>query len=86
LGYIAILGAWLLQNFRMGAIAKTAGPIMFGMALFGTLFSIYLTYLEIFIIHAVCIWCLSSAVIITALMLLNLPPLTHWLAITDDTE
>jgi uncharacterized membrane protein len=56
------------------------------MALFGMLFSIYLTYLELFVIHAVCIWCLSSAVIITALMLLNLPPITQWLAISDEEE
>jgi uncharacterized membrane protein len=86
MGYIAILGVWLWQQFHPGSKAKTAGPIMFGMALFGTLFSIYLTYLEIFVIHAVCVWCLSSAVIITALMLLNLPPITQWLAIADDTE
>jgi uncharacterized membrane protein len=86
LGYIAILGVWLWQKFRLGVKDKTTGSIMFGMALFGTLFSIYLTYLEIFVIHAVCIWCLSSAVIITALMLLNLPSITQWLAIADDTE
>jgi uncharacterized membrane protein len=85
-GYIAILSVWLWQHFRLGAITKDAGSVMFGMALFGTLFSVYLTYLEIFVIHAVCIWCLSSAVIVTALMLLNLPPLTQWLAIADDTE
>jgi uncharacterized membrane protein len=85
-GYIAILTIWLWQRFRADVITKTAGPIMYGMALFGTLFSIYLTYLELFVIHAVCIWCLTSAVIITALMLLNLPPITQWLAITDDTE
>jgi uncharacterized membrane protein len=59
---------------------------MFGMALFGTLFSIYLTYLELFVIHAVCIWCLASAVIITVLMLLNLPAITLWLAIPDEEE
>jgi uncharacterized membrane protein len=86
LGYVAILAIWLWQRFRVDVIAKTAGPIMYGMALFGTLFSIYLTYLEIFVIHAVCIWCLSSAVIITVLLLLNLPPITQWLAIIDDTE
>lgn len=85
-GYIAILAAWLWQRFRTDAVAKVAGPIMFGMALFGTLFSIYLTYLELFVIHAVCIWCLSSAVIITVLMLLSLPSITQWLAISDEEE
>ncbi len=86
LGYIAILVVWLWRRFRTDALSKVAGPIMFGMALFGTLFSVYLTYLELFVIHAVCIWCLSSAVIITALMLLCLPFVTQWLAISDDED
>jgi uncharacterized membrane protein/glutaredoxin len=86
IGYIAILVTWLWRRFRTDAFAKAAGPIMFVMALFGTLFSVYLTYLELFVIHAVCIWCLSSAVIITALLLLSLPFVTQWLAISEDEE
>lgn len=86
LGYIAILLTWLWGRYRTDSLSRTAGPAMYGMALFGTLFSIYLTYLELLVIHAVCIWCLSSAVIITALMLLNLPPITQWLALSDEEE
>ena len=86
LGYIAILVTWFWRRFRTDTLSKVAGPIMFGMALFGTLFSVYLTYLELFVIHAVCIWCLSSALIITALMLLCLPFVTQWLAISEDEE
>jgi uncharacterized membrane protein len=86
IGYIAILVTWLWRRYHTDTFSKVAGPIMYGMALFGMLFSIYLTYLELFVIHAVCIWCLSSAVIITALMLLNLPPITQWLAISDEEE
>lgn len=86
LGYIAILVTWIWRRVRSDAFSKASGPIMFAMALFGTLFSIYLTYLELFVIHAVCIWCLSSAVIITVLMLLSLPFVTQWLAISDDEE
>lgn len=86
LGYIAILVAWLWRRLRTDALSKIAGSAIFGMALFGTLFSIYLTYLELFVIRAVCIWCLSSAVIITVLMLLGLPSITQWLAISDEEE
>lgn len=86
LGYVAILASWLWRRLRSDAFARVAGPAMFGMALFGTLFSVYLTYLELFVIHAVCLWCLSSAVIITFLMLLNLPPITQWLAISDEED
>jgi uncharacterized membrane protein len=86
IGYIAILIGWGWRRFRTDSAARIAGPAMFGMALFGTLFSVYLSYLELFVIHAVCIWCISSAVTITALMLLTLPYITQWLAITDEEE
>ena len=45
---------------------------LFGMALFGTGFSIYLTFLEPFVIGATCMWCLSSAIILTVILLLSL--------------
>lgn len=86
MGYLAILVAWVWHHFRIDSFARIAGPAMYGMALFGTLFSIYLTYLELFVIHAVCIWCLSSAVLITLLMLLTLSSITQWLAISDEEE
>lgn len=73
-GYIAILAAWLWGRFGSGQLADYAPSAMFGMSLFGVFFSIYLTYLEPFVIGAVCIWCLTSAVIITLLMLLTLKP------------
>ncbi len=86
IGYIAILVTWFWQTLRRDALARIAGPAMYGMALFGSLFSIYLTYLELFVIRAVCIWCLSSAVIITILMLFGLPSITQWLAISDEED
>src|SRR4030043_622153 len=86
IAHITILFAWVWRRIRTDSLARIAGLAMFGMALFGTLFSIYLTYLELFVIHAVCLCRLSSAVSITALMLLNLPSITQWLAISDEEE
>jgi uncharacterized membrane protein len=71
-GYIAILAAWWSGRQRWNWISAYAPIALFGMALFGTIFSIYLTYLEIYVIKAVCIWCISSAIIITVLLLLSL--------------
>ncbi|HEU4630213.1 MAG TPA: vitamin K epoxide reductase family protein [Gemmatimonadaceae bacterium] len=31
----------------------------------GVLFSLWLTYLELFVIHAICMWCVISATIVT---------------------
>jgi uncharacterized membrane protein len=35
----------------------------------GVLFSAWLTYLELGVIHAICIWCVTSAVIVTLILL-----------------
>lgn len=72
MGYVAILAAWVAGRQRWGWLSKYAPAALFGMALFGTVFSIYLTYLELFVIFAVCIWCISSAIIITLQLLFSL--------------
>lgn len=36
----------------------------YGMLLLGTLFVAYLTYLELFVIEAICLWCASFAITI----------------------
>jgi uncharacterized membrane protein len=38
----------------------------------GTLFAVYLTALELFVIHAICRWCVGSALIITLIFVLSL--------------
>ncbi len=74
LGYVAILIAWAWGRFRADRLARWAPVALLGGTLFGTLFSIYLTYLEPFVIRAVCAWCLTSAVIMAALLLLSVRP------------
>lgn len=38
----------------------------------GVAFTAYLTYLELFVIHAICRWCVGSAVIILAILIVAL--------------
>ncbi len=64
IGYIAILASLLAPENETSRFATLA----FTIAGFG--FSGYLTYRELFSIHAICEWCASSAVIMTILMLL----------------
>jgi uncharacterized membrane protein len=71
IGYVAILIAWLISQNTQGRPSDFATISLFVMTFFGTLFSIYLTYLEPFVIGATCAWCLTSAVLMTALMLLS---------------
>lgn len=41
----------------------------FLVALVGTLFSAYLTYLELFVIHAICEWCVASAALMVSALI-----------------
>ena len=38
----------------------------------GVAFTIYLTYLELFVIHAICRWCVGSGMIIVAILIATL--------------
>jgi uncharacterized membrane protein len=74
IGYGVILALWAWPRLRQDDLAKAAPKLLFGLAVAGVLFSIYLTYLEPFVIGAVCMWCLSSAVIMTLLLLVTVTP------------
>jgi uncharacterized membrane protein len=65
IGYVAILGSLLLPENETTRFATAA----FTLVGFG--FSAYLTGRELFSIHAICEWCVSSAVIMTVLMILS---------------
>jgi uncharacterized membrane protein len=65
IGYIAILGSLAAPENETSRFAT----LIFTLAGFG--FSAYLTYRELFSIHAICEWCASSAGIMTILMLLS---------------
>lgn len=62
--YVLLVAAALLR----GDLARMAG---FAISLGGFGFSVYLTYLELFKIEAICQWCVSSAVLMTILFGLN---------------
>jgi uncharacterized membrane protein len=64
IGYVAILASLLAPENENTRFAT----LIFTLAGFG--FSAYLTYRELFSIHAICEWCASSAGIMTILMLL----------------
>lgn len=73
-GYVTILAAWLVTRYAKEPLSDYAVLFIFITTAFGTLFSIYLTFLEPFVIGATCIWCLSSALLMTVLMLLSARP------------
>jgi uncharacterized membrane protein len=73
LGYIGIGAAWAVARWARSPWTDAARLAMVGMVWFGMAFSIYLTFLEPFVIGATCAWCLTSAVVMTALFWLIAP-------------
>jgi uncharacterized membrane protein len=63
IGYVGILVSLLLR----GELARLATA---GMAYVGVAFSGYLTFLELFRIHAICQWCVGSAIVMTMIAVL----------------
>jgi uncharacterized membrane protein len=72
-GYVVILALWGLASFGPQDFRGPTALGAWGAALFGVLFSVYLTFLEPFVIGATCAWCLSSAVIMTLLLWATAP-------------
>ncbi len=70
-GYAALGIAWFLATYSTGRLAMWARLLLPAMALVGTLFSTYLTFLEPFVIGATCLWCLTSAITISLILLLS---------------
>jgi uncharacterized membrane protein len=73
--YIALLALTLLRGHHLGGMEDYIPLAIFGISLIGVLYSAYLTYLELYVIYAICWWCVTSAVIITVIFLLSLPDL-----------
>jgi uncharacterized membrane protein len=53
-------------------------------AAIGVLFSAWLTYLELAVIHAICIWCVTSAVIVAIILLVSVADLRDTPSLTSD--
>lgn len=71
IGYVAILLSLVVLRGETGRLARVA------MTVVGFAFSAYLTYLELFVIDAICQWCVASAVIMTALLVLAVVDFLH---------
>jgi uncharacterized membrane protein len=74
IGYLAIATAWLVARYAKDNVSNWAAVALLVFSGGGTLFSIYLTYLEPFVIGATCTWCITSAILITIIMLVSLRP------------
>ena len=69
-GYAAIL-ALLVVERRAGFFQENGTMMLFGVTLVGFLFTLYLIYVEVKLIHALCPFCLTSQTVMTLIFILS---------------
>jgi uncharacterized membrane protein len=65
--YVALFALSLVGTSDRYAGSPAISWLLVGIAGWSVLFSAWLTYLELFVIHAICIWCVTSAVLLVAI-------------------
>ena len=67
--YVAVLATAIAGTLSNFTDSRRLSALLLGEAVIGFVFTVYLTSLEAFVIHAYCIYCLSSAVIVTLIVI-----------------
>jgi uncharacterized membrane protein len=69
--YLDVFGVALLGTLPRWENEPVISITLVAEAAVGVLFSAWLTYLELAVIHAICIWCVASAFIVLAIFLVS---------------
>jgi uncharacterized membrane protein len=75
--YLDVFAVALIGTFPHFEDEPVISRVLVAQAAVGVLFSAWLTYLELGVIHAICIWCVTSAAIVTLIFL------TSWLDLKE---
>ncbi len=70
--YAGFLALVLARMARLPLTEEWAPLAAFSMTLAGVAFAAYLTYIELFVLEALCIWCLALAAIVTVAWLITI--------------
>jgi len=69
--YLFVLALALAGLTGRFADSRGLSQTLVGITALGLLFSVWLTYLELFVIHAICQWCVISAILAAILFVLS---------------
>jgi len=69
--YIDVFAISLIGTFPRFEDERVISIVLVAEAAVGVLFSAWLTYLELAVIQAICIWCVTSAVIVTLILVVS---------------
>jgi uncharacterized membrane protein len=75
--YVALFALSLAGTSDRYAGSPAISWLLVGIAGWSVLFSSWLTYLELFVIHAICIWCVTSAVLLVGILVAAVVDLTR---------
>jgi uncharacterized membrane protein len=81
--YVAVLALSLAGLSPALGERISVSRLLVGLTGFGVLFSLWLTYLELFVIHAICQWCVISAILAAALFVISVLDLREVAAFGD---
>ena len=76
--YLDVFAIALVSTFPRFEDERVLSLVLVAEAAVGVLFSAWLTYLELFVIHAICVWCVTSAAIVTVILLVAIADLREF--------
>ena len=76
--YLDVFAIALIGTFPRFEDERVLSVVLVAEAVVGVLFSAWLTYLELGVIHAICIWCVTSAVIVTMILFVSIADLREF--------
>jgi uncharacterized membrane protein len=82
-GYAAILLLHLLEN-RNNLMRRNATLFIFGLALTGFLFTVYLVYVEVALLKALCPFCVTSQIVMTIIFIISVVRLVRQPQLEED--
>lgn len=80
--YLVIGGLLLVQN-RIPFLREYGMLLLFGIVLFGWVYSMYLVYIQFFVLKALCMWCLMHEITFTILFIVTTLRLRNFLSIDE---
>ena len=76
--YLDVFAIAVISTFPRFEDERVLSVVLVAEAVVGVLFSGWLTYLELGVIHAICIWCVTSAVVVTLILLVSVADLREF--------
>jgi uncharacterized membrane protein len=76
--YLDVFAVAVISTLPRFEDERAFSLVLVAESIVGVLFSAWLTYLELGVIHAICIWCITSAAIVTLILITSVADLREF--------